>query len=296
MKFSEKKLIIKTVKTLTFGQTRDFIMHSWANDWANLLTLQGLISIVTLSILEIVLGIDNIIFISITADKLPRNQQKRGRTIGLILALLIRIIMLFSISIIAHATEPIFTIGSKFGVSGRGLILFGGGIFLLFKTWKEIAEKISGHEGGGGPQVKKVSFSNIVLQIVLIDIIFSFDSILTAVGLSGNILIMVSAVVISMILMIFFSTIVSDFINRNPSIKMLALAFLIIIGGVLTAEAITDGFNVMMDTKGKTPEEIKAMQYHVNKNYVYVALAFSLFVEILNMRERRKQKERNFGD
>jgi predicted tellurium resistance membrane protein TerC len=271
-------------------------MQNWANDWDHLLTVQGLIQIVTLSILEIVLGIDNIIFISITADKLPRNQQKRARTIGLILALVIRCIMLFSISLIANAVHPLFDIGGKFGVSGRGIILFGGGVFLIFKTWKEIAEKISGHDmEGGGPKVKKVSFSNIVLQIVLIDIIFSFDSILTAVGLSGNILIMVSAVVISMVLMIFFSGIVSDFINRNPSIKMLALAFLIIIGGVLTGEAITDGFNIMMDTTGKTPEQIHEMQYHVNKNYAYIALAFALFVEILNMRERRKQKERNFG-
>lgn len=273
-------------------------MHNWGNDWAAMLTMNGLISIITLSVLEIVLGIDNIIFISITADKLPYQQQKRGRTIGLILALVIRCIMLFSISLIANAVNPIFNIGDKFGISGRGIILFGGGIFLIFKTWKEIREKIKGHEeGGGGPKVKKVSFANIVLQIVLIDIIFSFDSILTAVGLSGNILIMVSAVVISMILMMLFSGVVSDFINRNPTIKMLALAFLIIIGIVLTAEAITDGFNIMMKFPPGTTEEAKhAAQYHLNKNYAYIALAFALFVEILNMRERKKKQQRNFGE
>lgn len=272
-------------------------MQNWSEDLKHLMTLQGLISIVTLSVLEIVLGIDNIIFISITADKLPRNQQKRGRSIGLVLALVIRCIMLFSISLIANAKNPIFHIGPNFGVSGRGLILFGGGVFLLFKTWKEIREKISGHDmDSSGPKVKKVSFANIVFQIVLIDIIFSFDSILTAVGLSGNVLIMVSAVVISMILMILFSGIVSDFINRNPTIKMLALGFLIVIGGVLAAEAITDGFNIMMDHHNKTAEEIHKMEYHLNKNYVYFALAFALFIEILNMRERKQKQKRNFGE
>jgi predicted tellurium resistance membrane protein TerC len=273
-----------------------YLLQTWNDDWIQLCTLQGIISIVTLSVLEIVLGIDNIIFISITADKLPYKQQKKGRTIGLILALVIRCIMLFSISTIAHAVDPLFTIGPHFGVSGRALILFGGGIFLLIKTWKEIREKISGNENEIGPKVKKVSFTSIVFQIVLIDIVFSFDSILTAVGLSGNILIMVSAVVISMILMIFFSGIVSDFINKNPSIKMLALAFLIIIGGVLTAEAITDGLNAMIDIKGLTPEQAHEKQYHLNKNYAYFALAFALFIEILNMRERKKKIERNFGD
>ncbi|MFN5182799.1 MAG: TerC family protein [Bacteroidota bacterium] len=261
-----------------------------------LCTLKGVISIVTLSVLEIVLGIDNIIFISITADKLPYKQQKKGRTIGLILALVIRCLMLFSISTIAHAVDPLFTIGPYFGVSGRALILFGGGIFLLYKTWKEIKEKIHGNENELGPKVKKVSFASIVFQIVLIDIVFSFDSILTAVGLSGNILIMVSAVIISMILMIFFSSVVSEFINRNPSIKMLALAFLIVIGGVLVAESITDGLNAMIDVKGLTLEKAHEKQYHLNKNYVYFALAFALFIEVLNMRERKKKVERNFGE
>jgi predicted tellurium resistance membrane protein TerC len=271
-------------------------MSHWAKDGAEMLTINGLISIITLSVLEIVLGIDNIIFISITADKLPRNQQKRGRTIGLVLALAIRCIMLFFISLIAGAIHPLFTFSEKFGVSGRGLILFGGGIFLLIKTWKEIQEKMNGHDQDAmGPKVKKVSFANIVMQIVLIDIVFSFDSILTAVGLSGNILIMITAVVISMILMILFSGVVSDFINKNPSIKMLALGFLIVIGGILTAEAVVDGFNCMIPEN--TPPGIRHQkEIHINKNYVYAALAFALFIEMLNMRERKKKQQRNFGD
>ena len=262
----------------------------------NFFSPEIILSLITLTILEIVLGIDNIIFISITADKLPYKQQKKGRTIGLILALIIRCIMLFSISTIAHAVDPLFTIGPYFGVSGRALILFGGGLFLLVKTWKEIQEKIAGHENEIGAKVKKVSFTAIVFQIVLIDIVFSFDSILTAVGLSGNILIMVSAVIISMILMIFFSGIVSEFINKNPTIKMLALAFLIIIGGVLAAEAITDGLNAMIDVKGLSTEQAHDKQYHINKNYAYFALAFALFIEILNMRERKRKVEKNFGE
>lgn len=271
-------------------------MNSWVKDWMELCTVSGVISVLTLSVLEIVLGIDNIIFISITADKLPYKQQKQGRTIGLVLALVIRCIMLFSISTIAHAVDPIFTLGNHFGVSGRTLILFGGGLFLIIKTWKEIMEKIRGAENEINPKIKKVSFAYIVFQIVLIDIVFSFDSILTAVGLSGNILIMVTAVVISMILMIFFSGVVSDFINKNPTIKMLALAFLIIIGGILTAEAISDGMNIMIDVKGLSPEQAHEKQYHINKNYAYFALAFALFIEILNMRERKKKIQRNFGE
>ena len=272
-------------------------MQSFSEDWSNLMSLDGLISLFTLSLLEIILGIDNIIFISITADKLPHHQQKSGRTIGLMLALITRVIMLFSISIIAGAVDPIFTFGSSFGVSGRGLILFGGGIFLLVKTWKEIQEKISGHElDQNRNDLKKISFRAIVIQIIMIDIIFSFDSILTAVGLSGNLLVMVGAVVISMILMIFFSVMVSDFINRNPTIKMLALGFLIVIGLLLSAEAIADGFNIMIDKSGLTPEQLHNKQIHLNKNYVYFALAFSLFIELLNMRERKKKSARNFGD
>jgi predicted tellurium resistance membrane protein TerC len=267
------------------------------NHWSDLLTIDGIISLLTLTLLEIVLGIDNIIFISITADKLPHHQQRKGRSIGLMLALITRVIMLFSISLIAGAVNPIFTIGENFGVSGRGLILFGGGMFLLIKTWKEIREKISGHDLNNNPgDLKKISFRSVVVQIILIDIIFSFDSILTAVGLSGNLLIMVGAVIISMILMLLFSVVVSEFINRNPTIKMLALGFLIVIGLLLSAEAIVDGFNIMVNTAGLSEEQVHQKQIHLNKNYVYFALAFSLFIELLNMRERRKKSERNFGD
>ena len=223
--------------------------------------------------------------------------RSRGRSIGLMLALITRVFMLFSISLIAGAVNPIFTIGNSFGVSGRGMILFGGGIFLLIKTWKEIREKIAGHDlDSPKKNLSTVSFRGVVIQIILIDIIFSFDSILTAVGLSGNLIIMVGAVVISMFLMLLFSVVVSDFINRNPTIKMLALGFLIVIGLLLAAEAITDGFNIMIKTSGLTEEQIHNKQIHLNKNYVYFALAFSLFIELLNMRERKKKNERNFGD
>lgn len=261
-------------------------MHNWEKDFTSLMTFGGFVSILTLTILEIVLGIDNIIFISITADKLPHSKQKRARSIGLVLALVSRCLMLFFISLIAGAIKPLFSFTETFGVSGRGLILFGGGIFLIIKTTIEIREKILGAKSDHPPKLKNVSFMSIVMQIVLIDIIFSFDSILTAVGLSGNFLIMVSAVVISMILMILFSGYVSDFINKNPTIKMLALGFLIVIGLLLTSEAIVDGFNVMMDREED--------HYHLNKNYVYFALAFSFFIEWLNMKERKAKNSGNF--
>ncbi len=236
---------------------------------ADLFTSEALLSLFTLTVLEIVLGIDNIIFISILTDKLPRQQQARGRTIGLALALGVRILLLFTISWLASLTKPIFTLGSLHP-SGRDLILFAGGMFLLFKTIKEIAEKLRHreHEAEGAKNDgRAVTFSGIIVQIILIDIVFSFDSILTAVGLSNQFPIMVGAVIISMIIMMIASAKVSAFINERPTIKMLALAFLVLIGTMLVLESV---------------------HIEISKAYAYVAMGFSLTVEFLNLKMQRK--------
>jgi predicted tellurium resistance membrane protein TerC len=238
-------------------------------DFHDLFTIQALISLLTLSVLEIVLGIDNIIFISIVAGKLPRERQGRARTIGLLLALVMRVILLFSISWIANLKEALFTVG-EFGVTGRDLILFAGGVFLLYKTTVELHNKVQGYEDDE-MNIRKVSFNAIVMQIVLIDIVFSFDSILTAVGLVTNLLIMILAVIVAMIIMISFSGKVSDFINDNPTIKVLALSFLLMIGVVLILEAFHE---------------------HVDKKFIYISIAFSLFVELMNIRMRGKEEKR----
>ena len=240
-----------------------------AKDFHELFTFASLISLLTLSVLEIVLGIDNIIFISIVSGKLPKNRQGKARTIGLMLALIMRVLLLFSISWIAGLRDPLFMIG-EFGVTGRDLILFAGGVFLLYKTTVELHNKVQGYEEDE-ISVKKVTFNGIVFQIVLIDIVFSFDSILTAVGLVSNVLIMVAAVIIAMMIMIAFSGKVSDFINENPTIKVLALSFLLMIGVVLILEAFHE---------------------HVNKTFIYVSIAFSLFVEMMNIRMRKKSEKR----
>ena len=240
-----------------------------AENFEALFSLASLISLLTLSILEIVLGIDNIIFVSIIAAKLPRNQQKKARTVGLSLALIMRIALLFSISWVIGLKDPLFFV-MDFGATGRDLILFSGGIFLLMKTTLEIHNKIEGHDESER-NIKKVTLRSIVFQIVFIDIIFSFDSILTAVGLVSNILIMVLAVIIAMFIMLAFSEKVSDFINKNPTIKMLALAFLLMIGMLL----LLDAFHI-----------------HVPKEFVYFSMAFSFLVEFLNMRMHRKGANR----
>ena len=242
-----------------------------AQDFSELFSVASLISLITLAILEIVLGIDNIIFISIVADKLSRAKQGKARTMGLLLALVMRILLLFSISWVAGLKEALFTI-DDFGVTGRDLILFSGGVFLLYKTTIELHNKIQGY-GDAEIKIKKVSFNAIVLQIVLIDILFSFDSILTAVGLVTNLLIMIFAVIVAMIIMIVFSEKVSDFINNNPTIKVLALSFLLMIGMVLILDSL---------------------HQHVDKKYIYLSIAFSLFVEMLNIRMRKKSKNGEF--
>ena len=255
-------------------------------DFTVLTTLNGLIGLVTLSVLEIILGIDNIIFISIAVNKLPINRQKSARTIGLTLALVVRSILLLFVGWIAGLKDALFMIGN-YGVSGKSLILIGGGIFLLIKTWQEINEKI--HAEGEETKIdnrRKNTFSAIILQIVIIDFIFSFDSILAAVGVSGDAVIMISAVVISMLLMILFSGYVADFINKNQGIKMIALAFLLVIGGILLAEGLLDCYNFSVD---------EAEHLELNKNYAYLALAFALFVELFNMKENRIKRERDLG-
>ncbi|PPE75150.1 hypothetical protein C3942_05590 [Solimonas fluminis] len=227
------------------------------------------IALITLAALEIVLGIDNIIFLSIMANKLPEHQRARARTIGLAGACLTRIALLMSLAWVARLTEPLFHVGD-FGVSGRAIILIGGGLFLLGKSALEIHESVEGD--GHGPddvigKVASVSFASIIVQIMILDIVFSLDSVITAVGMTNNIPVMVAAIVIAIGVMMFFSGAVGRFVERHPTIKILALSFLIMIGMVLIGEG---------------------MGFHVPKAYVYVAMGFSVAVEMLNIRMRGK--------
>jgi predicted tellurium resistance membrane protein TerC len=235
-----------------------------------LFTAEGLISLSTLIVLEVVLGIDNIIFISIVSDKLPQNDQKKARILGLSLALLMRIALLFGISWIVGLTKPLITI-FEFNLSGRDLILIAGGLFLLAKSTTELHAKVSGIEDADEKHkvgAKKMSLNYAILQIILLDMVFSFDSILTAVGLSEHLIIMIAAVIFSVIIMLIFSEKVSHFVNNHPTVKVLALSFLLMIGMLL----LVDGFHV-----------------HVPKGYVYAALAFSSFVEYLNLKMRKNK-------
>lgn len=235
----------------------------------HLLSSDGLISLLTLTLLEIVLGIDNIIFISIVAAKLPQDQQNKARRIGLVLAMLVRIILLLGINIIIGLKDDLFTV-QEMGFSGRDLILLTGGLFLVGKTVAEIQEKLEGESEEEHETIskKKQSFGSVIAQIVLIDVIFSFDSILTAVGLSNHVEIMILAVVASMLIMMAYSRKISVYINNHPSIRMLALCFLIMIGVLLVAEAF---------------------EVHVPKATVYFGMAFALLVDLLNQRSRRKK-------
>lgn len=238
-----------------------------------LLTADGLIALFTLTLMEIVLGIDNIVFISIVVGKLPEHQQARARVIGLLLALGFRIILLMTIKWMIGLTVPILTLPfDSFvdpAVSLKDLILIAGGLFLIGKSVTEMHHKLEAVDEDE-QKIKVNGFINVILQIVVIDIVFSFDSILTAVGLAKEISVMVAAVVISMIVMIIFSGKISDFINRRPTIKMLALSFLILIGFMLVTEGLLDE------------------EQHIDKGYIYFAMAFSLVVELLNSRLRGK--------
>lgn len=234
-------------------------------DFSPLLTAEGLISLLTLSMLEIVLGIDNIIFISILADRLPKEEQQRARNIGIALALLVRIALLMGIAWLASLTGNLFTVFNM-GFSGRDIILFLGGLFLLYKATTEIHNKLEGEEEDASPGARRLTMRTAIIQIILIDIVFSFDSILTAVGLVDEIIIMVIAVIIALTVMLIFAGKIAGYINNHPTIKMLALAFLVMIGVLLIAEAF---------------------EFHVPKGYVYFSMAFSLGVEMLNLRMKK---------
>ena len=229
--------------------------------------IEWLIALLTLTFLEIVLGIDNIIFISIITNKLPLEQKTKGRALGLSLALIFRVILLFSLTwMVKHLTQPLFTvIGSDFSI--REIILFAGGLFLLAKSTHEIHLKMENVNSDASDDNKPVNFMSVILQIGLLDIVFSFDSILTAIGLTDRLPVMITAVVIAMIIMMVFSGKVADFIHENPTLEILALSFLILIGFMLVLE----GFH-----------------YEIPKGYIYFAVFFSLFVEMLNMKLRRK--------
>lgn len=225
------------------------------------------ISLLTLTFLEIVLGIDNIVFISVLASKLPEGQQAKARQIGLFLALGTRLLLLFCLSLIVKLTAPIFEVFGH-GVSGRDLILLIGGLFLLAKATHEIHEKL---EGVDGAKSKKLAptFASVIIQIMLLDVVFSLDSVITAVGMVDEIAIMVTAVVIAMIVMLLFVNTVSAFIEKHPTLKILALSFLILIGFVLVAEGL---------------------HREIPKGYIYFAMAFSFGVEMLNLKMRKKHQ------
>jgi predicted tellurium resistance membrane protein TerC len=223
------------------------------------------IGLITLTALEVVLGIDNIIFISILSGKLPVDQQSRARRVGLFLAMIMRILLLLSLAWIMRLTKPLFSIwGNQF--SGRDLILIVGGLFLLAKSTHEIHEKLEGHEESGGRVRSAPTFASVIIQIMFLDIIFSLDSVITAVGMINHVGIMITAIILAVIIMMIFANTVSDFVHRHPTIKMLALSFLLMIGLML----LVDGFG-----------------YHVPKGYIYFAMAFSVFVEMLNIRMRK---------
>jgi predicted tellurium resistance membrane protein TerC len=231
------------------------------------LTADGLIALVTLSVLEIVLGIDNVIFISILAGKLKKSEQEKARRIGLLAAMGMRIVLLMSIAWIVRLTAPLFTVLQQ-PISGRDLILIIGGLFLLFKATREIHEKLEGEEGRVTARVAP-TMAAVITQIMLLDIVFSLDSVITAVGMADDLSVMVAAVVIAVAIMMFAARPVSEFVDAHPTVKVLALSFLLLIGCSLIAE----GFGV-----------------HIPKGYIYFAMGFSVFVEMINLRLAKKGK------
>ncbi|HEY8387459.1 MAG TPA: TerC family protein [Parasegetibacter sp.] len=239
----------------------------------HLLTADALVSLLTLSVLEIVLGIDNIVFISILAGKLPKKQQKKAWRLGLSLAMLVRVLLLLSIGWIMSLTDPFLNLGELAGIknpailsataiSGRDLILLVGGLFLIYKSTAEIHEKLEGSEHAK-TQVKAVSFRNVLVQILLLDIVFSLDSVITAVGMAEHIEIMIAAVIIAVGVMMLSAQSISNFVNKHPTVKILALSFLLLIGVSLIAESF---------------------DRHIPKGYIYFAMAFSVFIEMINLK------------
>lgn len=246
----------------------------------HLLTVDSLISLLTLTVLEIVLGIDNIVFISILAGKLPGDKQKKARRLGLGLAMFVRVLLLLSISWIMSLTKPLFNIGEWIGIqnvewlektaiSGRDLILLIGGLFLIYKSTAEIHEKLEGGEHGEA-KGKALRFSQVIIQILLLDIVFSLDSVITAVGMADHVEIMIAAVVIAVGVMMLASESISHFVNKHPTVKMLALSFLLLIGVSLIAESFDQ---------------------HIPKGYIYFAMAFSVFIEVLNLKMRSRSEK-----
>ncbi|MBK6647050.1 MAG: TerC family protein [Anaerolineales bacterium] len=238
---------------------------SWLSDpesWVALLTLIAL---------ELVLGVDNVIFISILSGKLPQQDQQRARTTGIALAVITRILLLLSLSWIISLEEPFFFLpwlgGETIGISGRDLILIAGGLFLLWKSTHEIHDKLEGKEGHASAKVS-ATFTSVIVQIMLLDIVFSLDSVITAVGMVDHILIMIIAVIVAAFVMIFTAKPIGDFVEKHPTIKILALSFLLLIGFTLIVEGL---------------------HQHIPKGYVYFAMGFSVFVEMINIRVRDRQ-------
>ena len=226
---------------------------------------QAWLAFATLTALEIVLGIDNIIFISILVGRLPKNVQQRARTIGLALAMITRILLLLSITWVMSLSADLFSVGSL-GISGRDVILIGGGLFLLAKSTLEIHGGLEGEEQQHESRVR-ATFTSVILQIAIIDIVFSLDSVITAVGMADHVEVMIAAVVVAVIVMMFLAGPIGDFVDRHPTIKMLALSFLILIGTALVGEGL---------------------DLHIPKGYIYFAMAFSVAVEMLNIRVRKR--------
>ena len=227
------------------------------------LTSDGILALVTLTFLEVILGVDNVIFISILSTKLPAAMQMRARRVGLAAAMVMRIVLLMSIAWITRLTAPLFTVFSQ-EISGRDLIMIGGGLFLLGKATVEIHDRLEGEEDHGSPRVAP-SFAAVIVQIMLLDIVFSLDSVITAVGMAEDLSIMVTAVVLAVGIMMFSAEPISMFVNRHPTVKVLALSFLLLIGVSLMG----DGLGV-----------------HIPKGYIYFAMGFSVFVEMINLRVR----------
>ena len=228
--------------------------------------VQIIISLLTLVLLEIVLGIDNIVFISILTGKLPASMQEKARITGLSLAMITRILLLLSLTLLMKLTFPLFTLlGNE--ISGKDLIVISGGIFLLVKSTREIHDKLEGEEGEENFRIKS-SFAAVIVQILLLDIVFSLDSVITAIGMANHIWVMVTAVIVAVIFMLFLSGKISAFVNDHPTVKMLALSFLLLIGITLIAE----GFD-----------------QHIPKGYIYFSMAFSLLVEMLNLKAKKRK-------
>lgn len=222
------------------------------------------ISLLTLTVLEIVLGIDNIVFISILAGKLPKEKQKKARNWGLALAMITRVLLLLSITWVMGLTKPIFSVLGQ-EISGRDLILLIGGLFLIYKSTVEIHEKLEGQEGKENNKIAS-SFAGVITQILLLDIVFSLDSVITAVGMADEVGVMIAAVVIAVAIMMFSAGPISRFVEKHPTVKMLALSFLVLIGVSLIAEGL---------------------EQHIPKGYIYFAMAFSILVEMLNLRMKK---------